>query len=141
MHYHLGDNGTGLLLTEWMPCADGVPIVINNAPSGCAVRLSNNGRVYRYALRDGKCTIVEQLEGECRITVESQDRKQRWECESFVVSEKHGVKIAKGLSLRDVVASLRTELATVRSEFTALKIKISALNKKVDNTVDGHNFI
>lgn len=142
MHYHLSENGKGLLLTEWKPCANGVSVAFNNAPVGSVARVSNNGRVYYYPLHDdGKRTIIEQLDGECRITVESKDHKQRWECEPFVVSEKDGVRIAKGVSLRDVVATLRAELAKIQSEFTTMKTKMSTLNKKVDGAVDRNNLI
>lgn len=141
MHYYLQKNGAGLLMSEWSPFAESLRITFENAPSDGVVRVSNNGRMYTYQINNGACTIIERIDGECHITVESRDKKQRWNCESIVVEEKDGVKIVKGINLRKVVADLRVELASIKEEFGKLKSNMVTLTKKVDYTVDGHDFV
>lgn len=141
MHYYLQKNGAGLLMNEWTPFVNGLNITFENAPTEGVVRITNNGRAYIYSLRNGECIVLEHLDGECHVTVETRDKKQRWNCESIVVEEKDGVKIVKGINLRKVVADLRVELASIKEEFGKLKSNMVTLTKKVDYTVDGHDFV
>ena len=141
MNYYLHKSGVGMLLTDWIPFSTTLPLHFDAAPDESVVRIVNNGRAYYYPLNDGKCLITEKLEGECRITVESRKSKAMWQCESIYVDEKDGVKIAHGFNLRNTVTEIRKQLCSLKDEFTQIKINMSDLTKKVDYTLDGHDFV
>ena len=113
-----------------------------NALSEGRVTIRNNGKYYTAPIRRGFATIdAEQLDGECAVTVESTEDKKRWICEAFAVEVKDGIKVAKGINLRQTVADLIELVSSLTRENESIRTELTELAKKVEYTVDGHNLI
>lgn len=139
MRYLLKDK-KGVLLTDWLPIERSIPMNFGNALSEGRVTIRNNGKYYTAPIRHGFATIdAEQLDGECAVTVESE--KDRWICEAFVVEVKGGIKVAKGINLRQTVADLIELVSSLTHENETIRTELTELAKKVEYTVDGHNLI
>ena len=141
MRYLLKDK-KGLLLTDWLPIERSIPMNFGNALSEGRVIIRNNGKIHTAPIQGGAATIsADMLDGECAVTVESAKGNNRWYCEGFVVEVKGGVKVAKGINLRQTVGDLTEAIASLSREFDSIRAEMNELANKVEYTVDGHDLI
>ena len=151
MQYILLKNEKGIIHFDSRKTVESkITFTFINAPSNStAIFGTSQGQIYRQLSEDKhECSLnCERISGVVTVGISTTNLKngepQRWYCESLLVTEENdGCKLISPLNdFGKEIEFLYSEIEVLQTIVKKLTNKMSLLEEKLEDTLDGHDFI